>query len=481
MFKQLVTALVLSAFVVMPVSAERRLEVPNAIYGDCLPTGEHYAGRAGRAAVSHLGDISLPTGENFMMWNRITKAGGFKVASASNATGKVWVYANGAWTLDGRISHGTQGHAWRPDGSLAVLEPAGGQDSQGIRFWYPQAPANIANTDVLGRTAGFVTGSPSYGFGTELAKHFGVTRLFEWTYLDGIVVGQGDNGGAVIQRGNEHRILETGHTRFIQAHKTGADMCVAISAFDRNSVIFYWLTESEISRFPIYPVAGSGGPVDPPPPPPPAQRTMMMPADVHATFSAVVEKFPHVGDDDARRAAMRKAVETIRARHGERWATKTEHATGWESAAKDAIVFVPEGPMVEGAKTKLFIWDMIDGATRKPKAAHESEALREAFLLVPEAHDWLAGEEPPPPPPPTDDSEALKQRITELELQIRMLNETHDREWARIAELEIQNRDLTEKLNEALAEIDRLNHRSCVVAGGPGWIRSLFGIRCELR
>lgn len=129
-------------------------------------------------------------------------------------------------------------------------------------------------------------------------------------------------------------------------------------------------------------------PIDPPPP----RQTMLLPADVHATYAAAVAKFPHTGDDDARRAANRKAVETVRARHGSRWATKTEHANGWASAGKDALVFVPDDPMVEGARARMFIWDMIIGDTRQPKDPHESEPIREAFLLVPEPKDWLSGD-----------------------------------------------------------------------------------------
>src|SRR5690606_2774880 len=100
---------------------------------------------------------------------------------------------------------------------------------------------------------------------------------------------------------------------------------------------------------------------------------MRMPDDVHATIVAVVKKFPHVGDDAARRIAMRKVVETVRARHGERWVWKSEHPTGYSHASKDAIAYVPAGVIEHGQEMPMFIWDMINGTSLQPNPAHDSE------------------------------------------------------------------------------------------------------------
>lgn len=150
-------------------------------------------------------------------------------------------------------------------------------------------------------------------------------------------------------------------------------------------------------------------PVEPTPPPPAPESVpdrMMLPAAVWATYAAVVAKFPHTGDDDHRREMHKRAVQTVKARHGDQWATKTEHANGWVSQSTDALVFVPGGA-IHGERQPMFIWDMINGTTRDVLPAHESEPRRLAYTLAPMAFDWLAdipapGPEPVPPvePPP---------------------------------------------------------------------------------
>jgi hypothetical protein len=129
----------------------------------------------------------------------------------------------------------------------------------------------------------------------------------------------------------------------------------------------------------------------------PIVSTMMLPADVHATFAAVAEKFPHTGDDNSRREAVRRAVETLRARHGPGWVCKSEHGGDWRTASKDAIGYVPFGTM-HGVQAQMFIWDMVNGTTRKVEAPHLSEPKRPAYALVPDAADWLATSTPQPPP-----------------------------------------------------------------------------------
>lgn len=144
-------------------------------------------------------------------------------------------------------------------------------------------------------------------------------------------------------------------------------------------------------------------PVDPPPTPPapPETKPMMMPQDVYDTYSACVAKFPHTGDDDARREANKKAVATVRARHGANWVCKSEHNLGWPSASKDAVGYVTVGTPTHGSKQTMYIWDMISGTTRQPNPRAEADAPREAYVLVPDAFDWLEGTAPVDPPPPT--------------------------------------------------------------------------------
>jgi hypothetical protein len=208
----------------------------------------------------------------------------------------------------------------------------------------------------------------------------------------------------------------------------------AITAWGGLGVRLAILGRHELSSLPRVPSGDTPPPppVDPPIPPPdpepdPGVQTMMLPADVHATFVAVVEKYPHTGGDDDRRAAMEKAVQTIRARHGQRYVWKTEHAN-LTAPSKDALGCVPEseGEIRHGKRMKVFIWDMINGSTREPQEAHESEPLRSAYVLTPEPKDWLTGAEPQPEPEPSQPDPVPSQDIALLKRELAELRGRFD-------------------------------------------------------
>lgn len=163
--------------------------------------------------------------------------------------------------------------------------------------------------------------------------------------------------------------------------------------------------------------------------------TMEVPAHVYATMAAVVDKFPHTGSDDERRAAMEKVVATLRARHGLRWVWKTEHAN-LMAPSKDGLGYVPEGEVVHGRLTTMFIWDTINGSSRRLNPAPlVSEEARPAYVLAVEPKDWLAGAgEPwqppttPPTQPPVFDIEA---RFLALEADLRKARDMASGAYAR--------------------------------------------------
>lgn len=143
------------------------------------------------------------------------------------------------------------------------------------------------------------------------------------------------------------------------------------------------------------------------------EHGMTMPADVYATLSAAVEKFPHTGDDEQRRVAMEKAVATVRAKHGPRWVWKTEHAN-LQAPSKDGLGYVLEGPIVHGQPAVMFIFDTINGVTRKVHAAPLiSEPARAAYVLAVTPKDWLSPTPPAPTPPQSNLTEALLRELIE--------------------------------------------------------------------
>lgn len=162
-----------------------------------------------------------------------------------------------------------------------------------------------------------------------------------------------------------------------------------------------------------------------------AQDGMRMPDEVYRTLQAVVQKYPHTGTDDERRAAMEKVVQTIRARHGLRYVWKTEHAS-LIAPSKDGLGYVADGEVTHGKLTVMFIWDTISGTTREPYGPPLiSEAARPAYVLAVEPKDWLAGTPaqppnplptPPPPPPPANLAEMLQRVLDQMAMLETRIN-----------------------------------------------------------
>lgn len=276
--------------------------------------------------------------------------------------------------------------------------------------------------------------------------------LSNWIGTDGLLFGQGntDKGapceGLLLWDGTAYRQLFNGSCMELVLHRDG-DLFAFAFREDGVGVHLGIFTRQQLLAEPI--VSTPPPPPDEPPidPPPQPESRMKLPADVHSTFTACVQKFPHDGDDDQRREAMKKAVQTIRSRHGLRYVWKSEHSN-LSSPSKDGMGFVPleEGAIHEGERRRMFIWDMINGTTRQPNEAGESEPIREAYVLTPEPKDWLAGTNPPPdvpPQPPSPDVIAsLRAEIAEL----RTTQRKHDADLGRIDAAALRLADRVEQL-----------------------------------
>jgi hypothetical protein len=134
---------------------------------------------------------------------------------------------------------------------------------------------------------------------------------------------------------------------------------------------------------------------------------MELPRPIYDTWKAVADKFIelHKGSDDDRREATKRGTATIRARHkgtgeldGRRYVCKTEHASiGWPSMSKDALAFVPEGPVIQGLDATMHMFDMVNGGSRQtygfPIHSHNHDPGEKynptGIILIPEAKDWL--------------------------------------------------------------------------------------------
>lgn len=467
-----VAILLVLSLLVAPLDAMRREQFAGAIYADNLPTGEYaYSRINGGAVVTHQGSIAVPVA---MMFNRITTAGGFRIAAKSQDPGTVYVWA-GSWADTGRNSHGVQGHAWNPDGSLAVIDAGGEQESQGLRFYDPSLPAAIANLDLLGRTPGWVTGSPSYGPTSPLSQFLGITRLYAWTKLGEVTVGQGGDGGAVIQYRGQHYLLEPGDTQFIQFHRSGSQLAVAISKLMEQSVVLYWLDESEIASLPAYgsitpPVVAPDPPVVVPDPP-----VVTPPQDV---------------DNDAAKRIVERERERFGAMSPEQQATLLRNIA--KALNSEGVRGGPFGVLIKtsgsnclgiscdivctGNGDKQRQWDVIVGNEAQSAVWHEVDGITQRVCEVPSGPIVTPTD---PVDPPAVDVAALKARIAQLEASLLALQRevADSRTQQGIAE---QERDTARSERErALAERDELQRRLDSVrceAKAPKWL----GIGCRV-
>ena len=154
---------------------------------------------------------------------------------------------------------------------------------------------------------------------------------------------------------------------------------------------------------------------------------MELPREIYETYRAVAEKFASLHaspNDDDRREAHKRSVQTIRARHhgtgvldGSRYVCKSQHSNGWAAASKDALAFVDPsfGPVEHGRRSSMFMFDMISGSSRKtfgfPVVAHnfsEQPANPDAFILVPDTHDWLQEQGAPATTPTAPNTHAYE-------------------------------------------------------------------------
>lgn len=152
---------------------------------------------------------------------------------------------------------------------------------------------------------------------------------------------------------------------------------------------------------------------------------MVLPLHIHATWKSVAEKFKDLHaskNDDDRRLATKRGIQTIRARHGEEgqhYICKSQHNTGWDSASKDALAYV-EGEAIHGQKMQMHMFDMIDGNSRRTNVWPIHSGEGEAYVLIPGPFDWLSAEIEHPPVGNAENSD-LQAQIDEIK---RLLDKT---------------------------------------------------------
>lgn len=398
-----------------------KLRLPMAFYADCLPTGEFVAGQTvadGSVSegvttthlVTHQGVLNLPPASmDVPGWrvqhNRLTMAGGLQIVSQGHNDAALFHYHDGAWHTEPPVN-GTQGAIFRPDGTIERVEPGPHVESQGIRYW--------------DSFMGPVYGSPTYNSTTPLAQTYGITRLYGWTKLGDLAIGQGDNGGAVFLYHGQHYLLVDGDTQFIQGKRTGDRIAIAVTRFAQLDSWLFWLDVSEIPSLPIYPAVvqpPTQPPTIPPIPPtePPMFRYDLSPLDAYA--QPRWNQLPH-GTREEQAHALLRILHEFRAKgHPEIEVYRKAGGTG--IIGSDGHLYAEDILVIVQSDGKW--WSDVGVAFGAPSAHLVFNG--NGFLLTNEPHNCFpppapAGEQPPTKPPIPPKDEDLPDRFAALEEQV---------------------------------------------------------------
>lgn len=234
-----------------------RKVVAGGTYVDAMPDGA-YAAVVGDHLDTHQGPIPLPPGEDWLLFLRVTTAGGFKIAGKSHNAAKSWLWQDGEWReLPDAIGNSPLifdrlGGLHLSDGSIG---------SQGWRY--------VADDGSLaGR---LVTGDATYG------STFG---LSEWSEAGGLSIGQGhDVGGACVWDGATLRLLEAGACAFVRVQAAGESVAVSFWKQDAGVAVIYRGTLAELRALP--PVAAPVPVPVPVPAPIPAPSPEPIPVQIN--------------------------------------------------------------------------------------------------------------------------------------------------------------------------------------------------------
>jgi hypothetical protein len=231
-----------------------RREFPGGWYIDALPTGEYCVLVKGAGIIdTHLGPLALPSREpSAVLFLTISNAGGFKFAgqAQSSTDPAAYEYLQGTgWRAFPPPACGTNPLIYDNAGVLHRSDCSIG--SQGFRY--------------VDESGNLVTGDQSI-FRDVLPG----VRLHEFTVIDNLLVGQGQEGGVLVWDGGALRILHPGNCFNIRVRRVGNSVSIAFYtvAADGLSAHIYTGQLDELRALPLVPV-DTPNPAPAPPPPAP--------------------------------------------------------------------------------------------------------------------------------------------------------------------------------------------------------------------
>lgn len=433
-----------------PAHAGQRLDFAGGWYSYACTTGERATLVKDQRIDTHVGAVPLPAGQN-ALYLVLPCDGSGRIAAVGGRDDHAYEWSGGRWN-DRGIAFGVNPLIYDNQNVLQVVRaPGGPTGSQGWRY-----------VDDNGE---LVTGDASFA---DHARH-----LWERTCLGNVCCGQGgdEEGLQCLIRGRRVLVSE-GIIRNVRLERAGFALALAWVRFDTNSAGVWQFTEAELDALPTYTL-----PVDPVDPIDPIDPPVVECGEIPLAGQQALSKLwarPDVNvlvrsanDDDRRKSALMFA-EQLAFTVGPQWGTK--NAGSGRPQSKDAVARFVDGTLCG--------WDIVNGTTRELSFGHGEPIPGQEFIPV-FATNHLGGVIDPPP---TDDIKKLKARVVELEAAVEEV--TKQRNAMQIT-LEQAGAEVT-RLNAEIAtlstEIERLKslpEPTCRVSG-PGWVRSLFGISCQV-
>ena len=290
-----------------------------------LPTGEWAMAFPGSHLESHIGRIERPTGHAGpfdILYLDITNAGGFRIAGQAQQEPQspdrgAWMWENGRWTHVSTEAPGTYPVMFDAQGRLHIATTAQ-NGSQGWRY--------IAEDGEL------VSGDDTLNAQRRIGVALGLSNLWEYTHLGGVVIGQGETGCDVIAGGARRR-LENGDTHFIRVRHAGDTWAVAMTKLAEDEAVIGFFTRADLEALPLVeqsvvpdpaPAPEPDPPVTPPKPEPVPMPDFHVPEALDNQSALVTEVrntlFPNlVGkplNDPAKAMLMTKTVAWRLRQHG---------------------------------------------------------------------------------------------------------------------------------------------------------------------
>jgi hypothetical protein len=214
------------------------MKYTNAVFHIKLPTGEWANLILDSHIESHLGRIELPAegGKSNILWLDITAVGEFKIAGQSH-TGPPgtweWRESTREWKHISSEAPGVYPCIYDANGVLHIATPEH-NGSQGWRY--------VAEDGTL------ITGDDTLNATRRIGLELGLRDFWEYSYLAGVVIGQGETGCDILIDGVRRRLV-TGAAKNIRVRYNGVWAISLYLENERTSYDFV-LTRTELSALP---------------------------------------------------------------------------------------------------------------------------------------------------------------------------------------------------------------------------------------